>query len=88
MDIGQIHETLTARNFPFSKIHCFDADPLRPFLRLYNFFAHVKGVLKTFTFKNFTSGGCSEDEKVEKFAVDGRDVEVIVRWIKMKDIGE
>ena len=63
-------------------------NPLSPFLRLYNLFVHVKGVLKVFTFQNFTSSGCSKYEEVKKFAVDDRDVEVIVGWGRMEDVGE
>lgn len=83
--MSQIHEVLIVPNLPFSNIHSFDTGPLSPFLRLCNLFVHVKGGLNAFTFKNVTTDG---DEKVEKFDVDGQDVEVIVRWIKMKNVGE
>ena len=63
-------------------------DPLIPLLWLYDLFIYVKGVLEAFTLKDLASCGCSEDEKVENFAVDDGDVEVIVRWNKMEDVGE
>jgi len=69
-------------------MHGFGLNPLRPFFRLHNLLVHVKGVLKAFAFKNFTSGSCSEDEKVEKFAVDNGDIEVLVKRIEVKDVGE
>ena len=39
----------------------------------------------SFAFKYFTSGSCCEDEKVEKFAIDDGDVEVMVESIKVKN---
>jgi len=48
----------------------------------------VKGVLKSFAFKDFTSGSCCEDEKIEMFAVDDGDVEVMVKKIEVKDVRE
>ena len=45
-------------------------------------------MLKSFAFKDFTSGSYCEDEKVEKFAVDDGDVKVMVKRIEVKDVRE